>query len=85
MPEIMPYPHTFIKLTAEERKKVSIELKRLAAAGQWRKRKPLQALWLSDQGRTLDQIAEYLKVTYQSVKMWVAKYRKEGLVSFLKG
>jgi hypothetical protein len=80
----MPFPHTFIKLTADERKQVSAELQRLAVAGQWRKRKPLQALHLSDQGRTFDQIAEYLKITYRVVQMWFARYKKEGVTGFLK-
>jgi hypothetical protein len=80
----MPYPHIFIKLTSEERLKVSAELQRLSVAGKWRRRKPLQALYLSDQGKTLDQIAEHLKVTYRVVQTWFAKYRKEGVAGFLK-
>ncbi|HLD35863.1 MAG TPA: helix-turn-helix domain-containing protein [Planctomycetota bacterium] len=78
----MPYPHVFITLTPEEKEKISKELKRLLLAGKYQKRKPLQALWLSDQKKIFQDIANYLKVTHRTVQRWIAKYRKEGLNAF---
>jgi len=79
----MPYQHRFIKLAEEERKRISRELERFAIRGEHRKRKRLQAVWLSDSGLTYQQISKRLDVTYQSVKMWISAYRKSGLDEFL--
>jgi DNA-binding transcriptional ArsR family regulator len=75
----MPYLHTFITLASEERQRIKIELQRLAALKKWNKRKPLQALYLSDQKKTFRNIAAYLGVSYSSVRQWVYRYKKEGL------
>ena len=75
----MPYPHVFITLTPEEKEKISKELKRLLLTGKYQKRKPLQALWLSDQKKIFRDIANYLKVTHRTVQRWIAKYRKDGV------
>ena len=79
----MPYPHTYIKLTPEEKEKITKELKRLLLAGQHNKRKPLQALYLSDQKKIFQDIANYLGVSYRTVKRWVYRYKKSGLNSFI--
>jgi len=79
----MPYPHTFITLTTEAQQRIKIELQRLVALKKWKKRKPLQALWLSDQKRIFRDIANYLKVDYRTVKRWVSRYRKSGLNGFI--
>jgi transposase-like protein len=78
----MPYPHTFITLTPEERQRISQELKRLLLAGKHNKRKPLQALYLSDQKKIFRDIAGYLGVSYTTVRRWTYKYRKDGLNGF---
>ena len=78
----MPYPHTFITLTSEERQLIKTELQQLVTLKKWHKRKPLQALWLSDQKKIFRDIANYLKVTHRTVQRWIAKYRKEGLNAF---
>ncbi|MFH1227984.1 MAG: helix-turn-helix domain-containing protein [Planctomycetota bacterium] len=79
----MPYPHVFITLTPEERQRVKTELQILAALKKWKKRKPLQALYLSDQHKTFRNIANYLEVSYMSVRRWVYAYRKNGLTAFI--
>lgn len=81
----MPYPHAFIKLTKEERRKIKSELQRLLAAGLPKKRKPLQMLYFSDIGKTFKAIAKYLDVDYRTVKRWISAYRKDGLAAFIKG
>ena len=79
----MPFPHTFITLTDDERKRISWELQAMALKGQGRKRKRLQSIWLSNEGHTFKQISTMLNVTYQSVKMWISLYRKVGLDEYL--
>lgn len=75
----MPYPHAYITLTPEEKESIKQELQRLTYARQWRKRKPLQALWLSNEKKTFRNISGYLEVDYSTVRNWVYRYRKEGL------
>ena len=79
----MPYPHTFITLTPEERQRIKTELQRLVALKKWKQRKPLQALFLSDQKKIFQDIADYLKVDYRTVKRWASHYRKNGLKWFI--
>ena len=79
----MPYPHTFITLTPEERQRIKAELQRLAALKKWHKRKPLQALYLSDQRKTFRDIAKYLGRDYSTIRRWVYRYEKSGLDSFI--
>lgn len=90
----MPYPHKFVKLTPEEAKKIEKVLKQLALARKWKRRDPLQAIYLSGWGVgekggkpaqkfTFQGIAKYLGVTYRTVKNWVYRYRKEGLEGFI--
>jgi CRP-like cAMP-binding protein len=78
----MSYPHIYITLTSEERQLIKTELQRLSVLKQWNKRKPLQAIYLSDQKKIFHDIANYLKVTYRTVQRWIAKYRKDGLHAF---
>ncbi|MFH1230725.1 MAG: helix-turn-helix domain-containing protein [Planctomycetota bacterium] len=80
----MPYPHSFIKLTPDERKKIKKKLQKLAQGGQWKKRPPLQALLLSDDGRTFEQIYKWVGVHYRTVQKWFFKYRQKGLNAFLQ-
>jgi len=80
----MPYPHAFITLTPAERERIKQELQRLAGLHQWKKRKPLQSLYLSDRKMPYRNIANYLKVSYMSVRRWIYQYRKDGLNTFLK-
>lgn len=79
----MSYPHVFITLTPEERQRIKTELQRLAALKKWNKRKPLQAIYLSDQKKIFWDIANYLGVNYRTVQRWIAKYREEGLAAFI--
>ncbi|MFH0888148.1 MAG: helix-turn-helix domain-containing protein [Planctomycetota bacterium] len=79
----MPYPHTYITLTPEEKKQIKNELQRLTYLKQWKKRHPLQTLYLSDQKKPFQDIANYLKVTHRTIQRWIARYRKEGLNTFL--
>ncbi|MEW6027520.1 MAG: helix-turn-helix domain-containing protein [Planctomycetota bacterium] len=78
----MPFPHRFIKLADEERRRISRELERLAQQGDFRRRKRLQAVYLSNSGLTYDRIAERLKVSYWSVQLWISTYQKLGLNGF---
>ncbi len=80
----MPYPHIYITLTPEEREKISKELKRLLLAGKYNKRKPLQALWLSDQKKTFRNIANYLEKSFDTIRRWINRYRKDGLDGFIQ-
>jgi transposase len=79
----MPYPHTYIKLSPDEKSRISRELEQMALKGEHRKRKRLQAVWLSNSGLTYQEICQRLDVTYQSVKMWITAYKKLGLSEFL--
>ncbi|MBI5779877.1 MAG: helix-turn-helix domain-containing protein [Planctomycetes bacterium] len=80
----MPYPHQFIKLTAEEQKRLLAESQRLFMTGQYSKQRPLKALYLSDKRKTYKDIANELKVDYRSVKRWISDYRKGGLDAFIR-
>lgn len=80
----MSYPHAYITLTPEEKKQIKDELQRLALLKKWKKRKPIQALYLSDQKKPFQDIANYLDVTHRTVQRWIAKYRKEGPDGFIK-
>lgn len=80
----MPYPHVYIHLTTEEREQISKELKRLLLAGKYQKRKPLQVLWLSDQKKTFKDIANCLGKSFDTVRRWVYRYRKDGLEGFIR-
>jgi hypothetical protein len=75
----MPYPHKYITLTPEEREKIKKELYRLLMARKYKKRKPLTALYLSDQKKTISSIAKYLEKTNGTVRNWFYRYEKEGL------
>jgi len=75
----MPYPHTYIKLFPEEKKRIEKEIERLTLLRKWKKRKPLQTLYLSNEQKPFRDIADYLKVSYSSVRQWVYRYKKEGL------
>ena len=79
----MPYPHTFITLTPEERLRLKAELQRLVTLKKWKKRKPLQALYLSDQKKIFRDIANSLGVSYTTLRRWIYKYRKNGLDAFI--
>jgi predicted transcriptional regulator len=75
----MPYPHKYITLTPEEREKIKRELERLTRLEKWKKRKPLQALYLSDQKKTISSIAKYLGKSHWTIRRWIYLYRKKGL------
>lgn len=62
---------------------ITLELQNLAANGQYRKRKRLQAVWLSHSGLTYQQISKRLEVSYRIVKQWLSTYRKKGIEPFL--
>ena len=79
----MPYPHTYITLSPEERERLKAELQRLVTLKKWKKRKPLQALYLSDQKKIFRDIANSLEVTYRTVQRWLSQYRKDGLNAFI--
>ena len=79
----MPYPHVYITLTPEERQRIKTELQGLAFLKKWNKRKPLQALYLSDQKKTFQNIADYLGVSYTTVRGWIYRYRKDGVDDFI--
>lgn len=80
----MPYPHYFIKLTPEEEKRIEKEIERLTLLRKWEKRKPLQALYLSNEKKILKDIAKYLKVDYSTVRNWFRRFRKQGLDGFIR-
>jgi hypothetical protein len=80
----MPYPHKYITLTPEEREKIKKELYRFLMARKYKKRKPLQALWLSNEKKTLSSIAKYLEKSNRTVRRWFYRYQKEGLERFIK-
>ena len=79
----MPYPHKFIKLTDDERKKINQELQVMAMRKQFRKRRRLQAISLSDSGFSYDEISQRLDSSYWTVQLWISTYRKLGLDKFL--
>jgi len=81
----MPYPHTFVKLTGQERIILNREVIRLASTGKIRACQRLQAIYLSDRGYTYKEIYKSLGVSYRSVKGWVALYRKQGINGLLTG
>ncbi|MBI5778266.1 MAG: helix-turn-helix domain-containing protein [Planctomycetes bacterium] len=59
-------------------------MKRLLLAGKYQKRKPLQVLWLSDQKKTFKDIANCLGKSFDTVRRWVYRYRKDGLEGFIR-
>ncbi|MDI6788470.1 MAG: helix-turn-helix domain-containing protein [Planctomycetota bacterium] len=79
----MPYPHKYITLTPEEKKRVVDEIKRLTLARRWKRRRPLQMLYFSDQKLPFRAIADTLIVSYSTVCNWVYRYRREGLEGFI--
>jgi hypothetical protein len=79
----MPYPYQYITLTPEQRKNIERELERLIRLRKWKKRKPLQALYLSNEKKTISSIAKYLDKPYSTVCRWVALFKKEGLSAFV--
>jgi hypothetical protein len=81
----MPYPHKFIKLTPAQKKQVDQALKHFVITHQYRRRKRLQIIYLSDQGKTFREISRRLGVSYRTVKRRVSLYQKEGLDPLLKG
>jgi hypothetical protein len=81
----MSYPHKFIKLTEQERKRIEAELRRCAMQGKLRERKRLQVIYLSGQGKTFQEIQALLaKASYRSIKRWVSAYLKSGLDGLIK-
>jgi DNA-binding transcriptional ArsR family regulator len=86
----MPYPHKFIKLTEEERKRLEAELKNLAITTECcnrrrlQKRRRLQAIYFSSIGWEIDKISKSLKVSYRSVKGWLSAYRKNGIEALIR-
>ena len=80
----MPYPHSYIKLTPQERTRITTEITRLFVAGEIITCKRLQAIFLSCNGYTYSQIGRSLDVSYLSIKRWVSIYRKEGLAGLLR-
>jgi len=81
----MPYPHQFIRLTDQERKIVSDELRNLAIAGRYKKRRQLQILYLSDNGLEFRSICIRLNLSYAAVRRWIYRYEKEGIKPFISG
>ena len=81
----MPYPHAFIRLTDEESQKVSFWLKRYLVTEQYKKRRRLQVLYLSDQGFAFDKITRRLNCHYNTVRGNIYLYRKQGLKPFIPG
>ena len=79
----MPYPHQFIRLTDEERNIVKDELRNLYIEGKYKKRRQLQILYLSDEGKTFRIICERLRFSYATVRRWIYRYKKEGLKPFI--
>ncbi|MBI5777848.1 MAG: helix-turn-helix domain-containing protein [Planctomycetes bacterium] len=80
----MPYPHQFIRLTDQERKIVSDELRNLNIAGKYKKRRRLQILYLSDQKIEFERIAQRLKCSYNTVRWNIYRYKKHGLKPFIQ-
>ena len=80
----MPYPHQFIKLTAEEQKRLLAELQRLFMTGQYSKQRPLKALYLSDKRKTYKDIANELKMERGS-KMACFRYSKGYFRAKIRG
>ena len=81
--EYMSYPHQYIKLSEEEQKRITRELQNFAIKWKFRKRRRLQAVWLSHSGLTYQEISKRLGITYRSVKQWLSTYRKKGIEPFL--
>ena len=80
----MPYPHVFITLSPEERQRLKQELQRLALLKKWHKRKPLQALYFSDQKKIFHDITRYLGKSNRTLRRWIYRYRKDGLDGFIR-
>ena len=59
------------------------KLKELIIAGKFRARKKLQAIYLSDQGRTFQDIARRCGCTYRTVQNWMREYRVKGFADFV--
>ena len=79
----MPYPHTFIILTPEERKDISFWLERYVLTGQYKKRRRLQVIYLSDQKIEFARIAKRLNCSYNTVRWNIYLYKKQGLKPFI--
>ncbi len=66
-------------LLKKEIEKIKKELERLARLRKWKKRKPLQVLYLSNEKKTISSIAEYLGKSHWTIRRWIYLYRKKGL------
>ncbi len=79
----MPYPHKYIHLTPAEREKIAAELKRLVIAHQFKARRRLQVIYLSDSGLDYQQISERLNMPYMTVRRCIYAFKKEGFSAHL--
>lgn len=80
----MPYPHTYIKLTPKERQDIGFLLKQVTVKQDWRARKRLRAICLSDEGRTINHIARQVNAGERSVRRWFARYQNKGLKGLIR-
>ena len=80
----MVRPYSFIKLTPEQTKELSVFLSGGYSRYGLRARRRGQVVWFSYQGMTVDQIAQRLQVCKASVWKWLKAYQQKGLAG-LKG
>lgn len=75
----MARPHVFVELTQEEAKALRGFIKGAPSQGV---RTRAQAVWFSQQGRTVQEIAKLLCVSQRAVWKWFTAYGAGGLAGF---
>jgi len=80
----MTRPHFFIRLSPDEADKLKSFMSRASREYGLRARCRAQAVWFSQQGETVTQIAQRLKMSERSIWKWLKTYEQKGLEG-LKG
>jgi len=80
----MTRPYSFIKLTSEQAKELSIFLAGGFAPYGLRARLRAQAIWFSHKGETVEQISRRFNKSKRSIWKWFKLYQQKGLEG-LKG
>jgi len=82
--EPMPRGNFFIRLSAQQAEALDSFMKTALHEHGVRARCRAQAVWFSHEGKTVSQIARFLRVSERSIWKWLKAYKEKGLEG-LKG
>jgi len=71
--------HSFIKLTPEQAKELGTFLAGGYSKYGLRARRRAQAIWFSNKGKTVEQIAQRFNKSKRSIWKWFKAYQEKGL------